>query len=404
METQPLVAKLRIVAATALLACAINQAPVKAIGFEKNPSITDMAQLATAVLTLPATLAAQANPDSKMLAGLEYTLNAVNEYMAISKQGMYFDIPWLTYDGLQIGKILSESLEKCVARKGPECDASKPSSALEASQVKQAAHSGLDENEQTKQQMKRLASVALAICRTALRMGLALKNDTAEDLQAKYNFSSRAYLCLLSSLARLADAYLHTDEDDKKAILIGLILYNAIALGVVHVAYHGDRAAYQRMCELLRPAQEKTAAQQPLNRQDVANVFEAWGVESRRELNRIYEEFPTELNIFCRTHGITSVFPQITRTSPAEEHAAFRREMVAFDDFFTRHPDRFDGLYDLHDDHIFLTNQDLRTFCNDFYTFCQEHRLRAQGSNAGAFTDQRNELEDDLALRLPRRA
>jgi len=215
-------------------------------------------------------------------------------------------------------------------------------------------------------------------------------------------------LCLLSLLVRLANTYLHTDEDDKKAVLIGLILYNVIALGVVHIAYHGDRTAYQRCCELLRPAQEKMAAEQPLNRQDVANVFEAWGVENREEFNRVYDFFPIEINAFCRDHGIAPVFTPITRTSTAEEHATFRAETAAFDDFFTQHPARFDDPHNPRYDRILLTNQELHTFCDEFYTFCQQHHLRDQGSNAGAFTDlpqrddQHNEVDDDLGLRLPR--
>jgi hypothetical protein len=408
MTTQPLVAKLRIVAAATILACAANQTPARAIGFEGDPSITDMAQLATAVLSLPAALAAQANPDSKTLACLEHALNLTNEVLAFSNQDMYFELPWIAYDGLQTGKILSEALEKHVTRKVPVPDASNPLNAVETLQTNNNAHNNLDENEQTKQQMKRLASIALVICRTALRTGLALNNGTSHGLRAEYHFSSRAYLCLLSSLTRLANAYLHTNEDDKKAILIGLMLSNMIALGIVHVTYHGDRAAYQQVCELLRPAQEKTAAEQALNRQDVANVFEACGLENREEFNRIYEDFPRFLNIFCRARGIAPVFRQISRAAAFEEQAAAHAETRAFTAFFNQHPERLDSPLGQYYDSILLTNQEMRTFCDDFYTFCQQHNLRQQGSNASAFTDlaqmdnQHHEPDDDLGLRLPR--
>ena len=232
-------------AIAALLFANVMSQPAQADIFYRPPTAADIAQLATAVLSLPASAAAIAYPDSKALACTEHTIKAINEILATMNPDNGYHLhpaAWLVYDVVQAIAVLRSTPTKPQENAATADDSDSDTNddaTFESTDNEEAKAPQITPQDWGK--FKQTARHILACAEALIRILAASKNDNTphvphisayEDIycHGQYLWNKREFLHSLTSLTRLASICLNTEKRSYQTVLIILLIANIIDL------------------------------------------------------------------------------------------------------------------------------------------------------------------------------
>ena len=245
MPTLTMPTKLRI--ATIALAFTIAQ-QANAFGFEKPSATSKHVQLASAVLSLPLTIAAQKHPDSKALACLEHAVKAINEYTACNNTNALYNGPWFLYDTYKTIELLFALIKSSTNTDQNELD----NNDITQTEIDAIINEELPSNDKSpaatagEQHIKRIARTLLASIEGVSRILMALQNNKknpqmADGYWAYYLALCKALLPNICSLVRTTNNSLVSNKK-QKAYWQALICAHILA---AYAAYHHYKVTQQ---------------------------------------------------------------------------------------------------------------------------------------------------------------
>jgi hypothetical protein len=206
-------------------------------------STAQIAQIVTAVLSWPATLARQEHPHALGFQLIEHCIKLANGGLAlVNQQDGLVNVPWALFDFAQSARIigalltgneLSEaSLEKLVLA-AAQAEGQVQTPAPLTPEAKEQT-----EIEATNRRNQQIAGTILATVEASMRVAVALeRSQTGSTIQANLDASYRYILANIGSMARLAHYYLYAATQEHQQWLMGLLVLNAIAIGVSFYQY-----------------------------------------------------------------------------------------------------------------------------------------------------------------------
>jgi hypothetical protein len=324
-HTMPRLLQIRTLLLSLVLACNTTQAAIPApVSNQRTMTPTQIAQVVTAVLSWPATVARQEYPRAKGFQLIEHCIKVANSGLALINQGDgMINVPWFLYDFVQgtrilgallTGSELSEAvLEKLVlAAAKAEGQAPAPYTTEAKEQAEQEAAS---------QYNQQIVGTVLATIEASMRLAVALDTArTGSAIQKNMAASYRYILANIGSMARLAHHYLYAATKERQQWLMGLLILNAIATSVSFYQYQKFSPLVSEQQRHLAPL----AQQRPLGEgaPPVNAAFDnATFTTGFREFVKDADYLPLSANVlaqhideFCTAHAIAPFFDNATDT------------------------------------------------------------------------------------------
>lgn len=250
--------------ATLLLIGALAVQPATA-ALAKPP--LQLAQLTTAILTLPVSAATLAHPESKGLTLLDAALRATNETLATCQQESYYSAGWACIDIIQTVRALAALTAKQIPQQQDQdtVEWDDETATADLNNTTNNMNDAPTTEKPTTQwaSFKRTAEYVLLTAEAAARTWAAsLSNEHTTPKHDNLCWHTSEELHGLTSLIRLTRHCLHTEKNSYKTLTLVLITANAAALYFQHTKYY-QPAAKQYQDELKRA--NNTTPKKPVN-------------------------------------------------------------------------------------------------------------------------------------------
>ena len=240
----------RLATATLVLACAINQSSIKALGletvrFDTPPTTADHVALIATLVSVPATLLALENPDFNSLAFIEHASKAVVEGIAFGKYSNKQNLIWCSYDTVQALRRLWAAFHSPIFR-----DPNAPADDVNAPETADITKSAKRDDDDASR-LKLILGILLALIEGGVRMHNVVHNQTNPTMyvhllgdgsgESHDPIAERYLLDHFIELARLANYSLYTESN------IQLLCYMALFVIFSMQAYRQEGGFAKRV-------------------------------------------------------------------------------------------------------------------------------------------------------------